>query len=561
MSKKIFLILVLLAAAFINWPYLNFEDNLSQGDCGRDLYTYEQVLHGKMVYKDIWWVYGPLMPYYYGLCFLLFGFKITSVLLGKFFITLSCGLFFYLACAEVMPAFWAFLSSWFFCQSQQDFFFTYNHVAGIALTLAVFWLILKYFNTKNLRLGFWALAACFVLGLIKINFGITALAITLFSFAFVDYLNVRDLKKIWNDNTKLFYTCGLIIPLLWLGIYAFLFKDLTSYELHQCMPYFGDDQPYHRSPLVTIPYYLTQHWLTLYHHWINFQGLMSQAIISHPNLFNPVALLLLGMVTFNFLLHPLLHGSTIMGFILSYSKEFDQHRRAFWMTQMVIWLFFVLNFHEFIVTGIWYRTYWSQPFLLFFGFFMIVTALTFAQPWLRRSVPAFWLILLTMTSFVTFCSTKSASTQDKFLTMPRGQIYVSNKTEWVDTVNTVTNYLNKNLKKDELFFALPYDCLYYYLTGKPSPTRQLIFFNHIKIPPQQEISIIQELERNKVNYVLMSNRMASNEAGMGVLGKTYCPILFQYIVQNFAPLYRYGGNWQAEPGNLENHGVMILKRK
>ena len=88
----------------------------------------------------------------------------------------------------------------------------------------------------------------------------------------------------------------------------------------------------------------------------------------------------------------------------------------------------------------------------------------------------------------------------------------------------VTDFLNTTLKKDDLFFALPYDCLYYYLTGKESPTRQLIFFDHIKIPPEQEISVIRELEKNRIGYVLMSNRIISNETGLGIFGKTYCPL-------------------------------------
>ena len=39
--------------------------------------------HGKLPYKDFWWVYGPLMPYYYGLFYKIFGMHITSVLLGR----------------------------------------------------------------------------------------------------------------------------------------------------------------------------------------------------------------------------------------------------------------------------------------------------------------------------------------------------------------------------------------------------------------------------------------------------------------------------------------------
>jgi hypothetical protein len=149
----------------------------------------------------------------------------------------------------------------------------------------------------------------------------------------------------------------------------------------------------------------------------------------------------------------------------------------------------------------------------------------------------------------------------RYLSMDRGQIYVGNEPEWTDTVNRVTSYLNTNLKNDDLFFALPYDCLYYYLTGRESPTRQLIFFDHIKIPPQQEISIIRELVNNNISYVLMSSRIISPETGLGIFGRTYCPLISQYIHANFVPVIRQGGDWSQPPGWANNHGVIILKRK
>ena len=149
----------------------------------------------------------------------------------------------------------------------------------------------------------------------------------------------------------------------------------------------------------------------------------------------------------------------------------------------------------------------------------------------------------------------------RYLNMDRGHIYVGNEPQWTDTVNRVTDFLNATLKKDDLFFALPYDCLYYYLTGKESPTRQLIFFDHIKIPPQQEISIIRELETRKITLVLMSSRIISPETGLGIFGKTYCPLLGAYVHDNFSPLIRQGGDWSQPPGWANNHGVIIFKRK
>ena len=47
------------------------------------------------------------------------------------------------------------------------------------------------------------------------------------------------------------------------------------------------------------------------------------------------------------------------------------------------------------------------------------------------------------------------------------------------------------------------------------------------------------------------------ETGLGYFGKTYCPVIAQYIAANFEPAVRTGGNWQAEPGWANNHGVII----
>ena len=561
MSKKVFLILAVLAAALVSWPNLNFQALIAQGDLGRDFYTFEQVLHGKIIYKDIWWVYGPLMPYYYGLFYLLFGFKITSIFLGKFLISVLCGAIFYLASCELMPVAWAFLASCFFMRMQQDFFFTYNHIGGIALILVVFWLLLKYIHENNLKLALWALAACFLIGLIKIDFGLSALITTLVSITVINFFAPDKNKKLLASDTKIFYLWGLlIIPLLWSAIYFLLLKDLSINEIRQCMPYFGNDQPYHSTPDRSIPYFFIQHWLTFLNHWLSLLKYVSAAIDHPSDLLSPTPILMFSLVILNFLTNPIMHGSTIAAFILSFTKKFDGRRREFWLAQFVLWLFFIINFAEFVTSAIWYRTYWSQPFQTFFNFYMIAIAMSFASKWVRYTIGGIWIAFFSLLILIGFFSTQSSCTPDKFLNMPRGQVYVGNEAAWVDTVNTVTAYLNKTLKKDELFFALPYDCIYYYLTGRPSPSRQLIFFDHIKILSRQEFSIIQELERNNVNYVLLSNRMSCSQQGLGVFGVTYCPLIYQYIKQNFTPLYHYGGRWDALPGWADNHGVIILKR-
>ena len=82
-----------------------------------------------------------------------------------------------------------------------------------------------------------------------------------------------------------------------------------------------------------------------------------------------------------------------------------------------------------------------------------------------------------------------------------------------------------------------------------------------EILDEDEATIIADLERNKVNYVLISNRaIAKSEPGLGVFGTTYCPILAKYIADNFEPIAQFG-DWTNEPGWAWNHGTQILKRK
>ena len=528
-SKTVFLILTILMSAVFVWPELNFQDLLSQGDHGRDLYAFDAVTHGQLPYKDFWWVYGPIMPYYYGLFFKIFGVHITSVLLGRAFLVVLCSVFFYLSAACLMSPGLAFLASAWFTQSRQEFFFTYNHIGGIVMELIIAFYLLSYIRQTSMRFLWIALIADFILALVKINFGLAGLVGIILSVIFIDYSknNPMDAQK------KKFYLCAALLVPASLGfIYWILLHDLPFYAVRQCMPYFGDDQPYHASPFMTVPYYLLQQWFTLVR------------------------------TRFGIPIGIILHGATLLGAYLLISKRMEkEYRQNILIGLAIIALFFVVYFHEFLVSGVWYRTYWSLPFLDLAHFVMIAVAFAFIPKFLRVLI----LVLLGGLTLLGVVAHIAMIQQQKvpyrYLSMDRGQIYVGNEPEWTDTVNKITGFLNTTLKKNDLFFALPYDCLYYYLSAKASPTRQLIFFDHIKIPPQQEVLVLRELDSHEVGYVLMSSRFMSPETGLGIFGKTYCPLLGRYVHDNFTPLVRQGGDWSQPPGWANNHGVLILKRK
>lgn len=551
-SKIAFLFATIIAGLIIVWPNLNYVELLSTGDHGRDLYAADAVLRGEVPYRDFWWVYGPIMPYYYGFFNLILGTKITSVLFGKAVLEILLGVFFYLGATSILRPALGFIAAVWFLHSRQEFFFTFNHIGGILMGLIVCWSLLSYIRRQEYKYLIFGSCASLALMLIKINFGLASLVGLLSCTWVIDRAHgiKLDIKK-----KKFYLLAGLLMPAAALLIYWLLMVDLPFYYIRQCHPYFGDDQPHHVTPWTAIPYYLTQHWLTIQH---NIAGTL--ASFTRAN--NPFGILFASFGLLFVIQHFLLHGATLLASItLLRNKLEKQEQKSVLLALMVCAVFFGLYFHEFLVSGVWYRSYWSWPYLVLFHFLMIHVALRMMPRWTTAVICCFMGLLMSFSIFANHQTISAQKTPQRFLSMERGGVYVGNEEAWTSTVNAVTAFLNAKTKTQDAVFALPYDCLYYYLSGKSTPTEQLIFFEHIKISQAQEASIIQQLENKKIGHVLMSNRIASSEIGIGIFGQTYCPLISRYIQENFTPIIREGGNWQAEPGWGHNHGVIILKRK
>ena len=528
-AKLLVLVAVFIAGLIITAPYANYQDYLSQGDHGRDLYAAQAVYRGELPYKDFWWVYGPLTPYYYGMFFKLFGVKISSMIIGKSILRIFGGMLVALAMMQVGSPLAALFCGCWFMLFQQDFFFTYNHLAGIIMVLGVIFCLMSYINKGSLRFAWGALGFIFTLCLIKINFGLAALAVSLISIAVCDatrHLTVDAPKKI-------FYTAALIgLPLVVFAIYYSLLKDLSVMEIRQCLPYMEGDQPYTTSPWAAIISFLQITWSGIKSNWEN--------------------------ATFAFIIN----ASALRCMYLVIKNRLSSERKViFLLTIAVLALFYTANAHEYLKSGVWYRVFWAQPLSIMLIFVLIDTATQHTPHFIRKTVFTFLAGLAVYCCVGVTSHINTVKAPNQYLNLPQGGIYISNSPAWIATVEETTAYLDKTLKPNELFFALPYDCLYYYLTGKRTPTRQLIFFEHIKIPADQERSVIADLERNHVNYVLISSRaFARQEYGLGFLGTSYCPLIGKYISDHFKPVARFG-DWQHEPGWAWNHGTLILKRK
>ena len=204
--RWIYLVLTVFLGLLILWPGLHFQDWLSAGDHGRDLDAAEEVLRGKTVYRDYWWVYGPLMPYYYAIFYKIFGISIQSILLGKFLIKLTAGVLCYLAVSVLFNPLTAMMAALWFWTFQQDFFFTYSHIGGILVVMAVIWCLMNYIREQKTSTLWQGLIFCFVLSMIKINFGLSSLATLIAAVFFIDRMN----KVPFSSPKKMFYFLGRV---------------------------------------------------------------------------------------------------------------------------------------------------------------------------------------------------------------------------------------------------------------------------------------------------------------------------------------------------------------
>ncbi len=525
--KTFFFFLACLAGIILLYPFLDFQPLLSQGDHGANLYAFQQTADGKIPYKDFWYPYGPLMPYYYAFFLNIFGDNIQSVLIGFCFLKFLAGIFCFLALSRVVSAFLAFIGSVWFWVFTPDFFITFNHNAVFTLALAALYCLFSYIKTSrktDIALG---LLSLFLILLIRVNMGVF---LSLGFFICVFWIDAVKKTCFFKFN-KIF--SGILLSLLLLVslLLFYLFSSrFPSYSLKDYSGYFH----VLLSPFEFI--YRTKFYL---------QNMIAQNISSWQGLFFLAAAL--GAI-----------GQTIMLFISSRTDKNLKNILMLTLGTTLIFMFF--SSHEYLASGITYRLLWMAPFEIIFLFLCLGFGTRGFSP-LILSLIYFTILLIPLRNALAASGIiQQIKRPRQYLALKRGHIYTANSPQWVKTVTQTTQYLDHHLKEDESFLALPYEPLYYFTTGKKSPLWHLLLIGATSLNQAEEQNMIQTLEEKKINYIVLSNRAYSRERGLGILGETYLKSLYQYIVKNFEEVETFG-NWEAPAGWVTNHATKIFKRK
>jgi hypothetical protein len=522
------IVLLVLAGFLLYIPLLDYFGPLSQGDNGRDLYAGQEVLRGKMPYQHFSWVYGPLMPYYLAALYKIFGTSIQTLIFAKIICRLATGVFFYLTARTILPRSLALMSTFWVWTFYRDFLYTINHTLGVVFMTAACCAIMFYWHRNQTRYLWAGLTACFLLTLTKLNFGFGSLAAFVLGSAIINAVYKRPL----TGEIKRFYLTALAgVPLASAGVYWFFLHPLPSYEISQALPYAS------QFMMAEIP-------------WTTGLQIIGKETISNFNHYPWDTALVICLFI-----------SLIKILTMWYAGKLStEQKKQFLVVMSLLLLFFLMSMHEYLRNAIPYRKLWARPFNALLSFYLIHTAFAQSSAWFRRGILVGMLFLILYGQLTLNFFLEDRKTFDPYMNTPRGQVYFSNPPEWIQTVAETTAYLNRHLRPDETFLAMPYDPLYYFLTGRSAPTRHLAFIACIHVPPPQEEDVMRSLEKHNVRYVLLSSRIISKETGVGFLGRDYCPLLKKYFDDHFETVAEFG-DWTQDPDWSNFHATRIIKRK
>ena len=177
-----------------------------QIDNGRELYVPAEILKGRLLFRDLWYMYGPLAPYVKALLFWAFGVHLT--VLYVFGLTLTMGTA--LVTFEITRRFGlgpvgsAVPSLFFLVEAFYPFIFNfvfpYSYAASLAafLGMACLYFVMRHAaSARALHLGIAAVLACLVV-LTKQEFGVACLALLAFEVA-ASYLLGRSASRLFRN--------------------------------------------------------------------------------------------------------------------------------------------------------------------------------------------------------------------------------------------------------------------------------------------------------------------------------------------------------------------------
>jgi hypothetical protein len=557
----------LCALTWRKWGYLPI-------DSGREMYVPAEIVAGKRLYFDLWYPYGPLIPYWHAALFRIFGTHL-GVLIGAGIAVVSAITFLLYSVSRVfLPVAWSFAAVFAFLLQafQVDLFnyvlpYSYAAAYGSMFSVLLLWLLLRNGDgAMN-----W-MAAGFIAGL---------MTLTKLEFGASGYAGLACALAIWGLRTK--SARALLTPLCAALPGALLCAGIYGWYWHTA----GVDFLLGQNLSILPGSHFQQHFAAL---WNEKTGLVLSPGAIGLSMFRGLAgfgLLSAGIV----LAARFKPGSKLIRWALPIlalglclfpeNREAVKILRLLFFNNGMIWpglvvLAMALNSRA--------KNCWPAVLLCTLAMACGLRALTKMSPYgyamfFDTLVYLMWLVGLCEVAkrfsvrldgvfgsvlAAILCASVVALTLDYYpirersyvVSSERGLIYTS--PEVGKGYSQALAFLESAKRQAQRVVVLPEDTSLYFLSGTSAPSRWYLVLPQVLAPGQPTVDYIEELERADPRYILVSDR-ATPEFGLPVFGVDYGQPILAWIKEHYRVAQQIG-NYQPVAFPRE-WGALIYERK
>ncbi len=529
-KKEIFLIFLLI----ISFGLLSFFfGNIVSGviiDFGREAYFPEQVLQGKILYKDLFNIFGPLSYQINAVFYMIFGSNLSTLrLIGTINSLLILGLFYtisrFFTSKENSFIITLFIMiTCIFNHSALNYIYAYSYAVIYSLVSLLFSVLFLILYLKTNKQIFIPLSWFFIGFSIASKYDYVFYAFILLLISI--YMIIK--KKIDLRHTFASLICFLIIPVI---CFSILF--LQGLTLNELLSQIYILKKFSLSPSIN---YFYQHYAGLYPDTDNLIRVLKTFIKVFGGFILSMSLIYFSLKSFMQKKYGKLSLFLFLTIITSLVYYKNTHLNTAlnlsWITLFTFFVFCFLLKERFIDK----KKIFDNDFYLLIIFIALITSSksffflsfktygAFAFPllfilnsiFILEYLPKRFSIIdsaLIKKSFIIFFSVLiviniiSLNTRAKVgatIKTTKGQIYSLWETE-AKTTQMVTDYIEKNLKNNESVWVIPEGTIINFLTNHPSNG---IYYNII--PPYIETfgeeKIISDTKKNPPNYIIINYR-------------------------------------------------------
>lgn len=555
-------------------------------DCGHEMYVPALLAQGKVLYRDVWFQFGPAAPYFNSYLFRLFGINLSVLYWAGALSALGSALFLYLAGMQ--------LSSWLIGATagavvivegfQPSAFcfplpYSFSAVYGCLVGCVFLWLVINAARSNAWGWMFGAGTAAALALLLKPEYGMACYC-TLALFIVARFMSAHNWRSTLRDIAAAVpgaVLCGAVI--LWMvslrGVAFITQENIQSWPTSYFMKVYGkrwlshtgfslNFHTFHDALIHSLPVATA---LTMVYACLRWNRSTLRATLLK------VLLVLLVMLFF----------SLPVFLVTAQAIEFSL-RSIIFPGDMVLY----------IVIGAgaaWLWWCWRSkdpgvapdlriPLLLFFSGLLAFRILTKNSPWgypiyyngpvglsflllTRRVIPhrnrsrrfvfigeAIICVACVIGVAINPLQAEAAASRDFVpLTTERGTIRVSKHME--ENYAAAIQFMRQKAALGESVLSVPEDTSLYFLSETICPTRVFLFTPGVLVPGKMTDETIHKIDEKKVAYLLWSDRRFPSY-GVPVFGRDFDRVLGNYLTSHYhlaRPLTHLAvrrGDWTAD---------------